>query len=353
MGFTIPPTLPLSKILPFYFRLFFSLAVLVGGSAAQAGELLLVNGDKIHGELNAITETHVVWQAEILGEIRVPKTKVKNMSSSIALKLRGEREPCYWADLEDDLAQFACDDGSLTDIPFLAIEEIVRFEGYRDTLHQYAGKLAVMGSQASGNKAQQDWVIDTDVTMRHADFRHEVGLMYEQVSIEAGPLRHEAEAAYSLDWFFKPQWFWFADASALMDQSKNIDNKNTLGTGVGYQFWERQRSALSLELGAQYSDEKFNEDFVAEASRQTASWRISAGYRYQFPLSIAMYHKNKFLQSLDNGQQWEVDSETGIRMPIGKSVSANMKFEYDYDNLPPEGTVKEDTMLRFGLDYAW
>lgn len=352
MGFTIPLFDHFSKIVHAALRCWLILAA-VGAFSAYAGELLLVNGDKVHGEISSIDSSHVVWQADLLGELRIPKANVKGMSSSMALKLRGERKPCYWADLEDDLAQFACDDGSLTDIPFLAIEEIVRFEGYRDTLHQYAGKLAVMGSQASGNKQQQDWVIDADVTMRVADFRHEVGLKYEQESVNKGPLLHEAEAVYSLDWFFKPQWFWFADASSLKDESKNIDMKNTFGSGLGYQFWERQRSALSLELGAQYAQERFDESIITESERQTGSWRISANYRYQFPFSIAFIHKNKFLQSLDNGNQWEIDSETGVRMPIGKSISADMKFEYDYDNLPPEGTVKEDTMLRFGLGYAW
>lgn len=356
MGFTIPrytsnykTASPLKKL----FIRIGALGTLLMAANTWAGQLTLVNGDTIKGEISSINETQVIWQSDMLGELRITKTNVKNMKSSMALKLRGEREPCYWADLEDDLAQFACDDGSLTDIPFLAIEEIVRFEGYRDTLHQYAGKLTIVGSQATGNKQQQDWVIDTDVTMRHADFRHEVGLKYEQESVSLGPLLHEAEAQYSLDWFFKPQWFWFADLSALMDETKNIEQKATLGSGVGYQFWERQRSALSIELGAQYADEKFDASIVEQDTRQTGSWRISTNYRYQFPLSIALYHKNKFLQSLDNGQQWEIDSETGLRMPIGKSVSADIKYEYDYDNLPPEGTVKEDSMLRFGLGYAW
>lgn len=356
MGFTIPRSTSNLKTCSALQKLFIRIGALIPfllAMGAAAGQLTLVNGDSIKGEISSINETHVVWQSDLLGELYIVKTNVKNMKSSMALKLRGEREPCYWADLEDDLAQFACDDGSLTDIPFLAIEEIVRFEGYRDTLHQYVGKLSILGSQASGNKQQQYWVVDTDVMMRHADFRHEVGLKYEQESVNLGPLLHEAEAQYSLDWFFKPQWFWFADMGALMDESRNIEKKATVGSGVGYQFWERQRSALSVELGAQYSDETFDATLVGIETRQTASWRISTDYRLQLPLSIAFFHKNKFLQSLDNGQQWEVDSETGVRMPIGKSVSADVKFEYDYDNLPPEGTVKEDAMLRFGLGYAW
>lgn len=340
-------------------------SALLSGSCL-AGEITLVNGDKIGGELHSISAENVRWNSSNFGELTINKHQVVHIESSAIVKVRGKDVPCWLQDFRNERLVFACDDGGTRTVPLLTVRQVVPFEGYEQTTHFYGGKLMIVGSQSSGNKQSRDWVANIDVDLRYTDYRHSYKIHYSNSYLESNvpgttsQALEKYEAVYGFDWFFRPKWFWFSNVSALKEDAREISERYDIGSGFGYQFWESKLSALSLESGGQYTT--VNYDFVrpervsnALTHDEYASWRLANNFRYQLPLEVAVYNKSEYLQSLDSSDDWEVRTDTGLSMPIGFGVTANLALEYLYDNTPTDSVngSNEDTRLRFGVGYTW
>lgn len=323
--------------------------------ASMAGLIVFTNNETLKGDLESINDKFVIWTSPVLGKIKIPKKSVKQIETERAFKVRGSKRPCLWRYLEDDNVTFSCREGSLTTVPFYSMSELARFEGYAKSLRDYRGKATLLGSKQTGNKQRQDWVADTSIQLRYSDFRHDFRTLYERRSSNGKKADVEAEFEYSIDWFFRPSWFWFSDLNFLKEERRDIALRSAIATGVGFQFWERKRSALSLGLGVDFSDERYNSGVVRDDpdNDSDTAWRLSMNYRFLFPMDLEFVHRNQLLYSAVHNDAWQLESETRLVMPIAKGLSANMRFDYDYDNDPVDNNEKEDTTLRFGVGYKW
>ncbi len=48
-----------------------------------------------------------------------------------------------------------------------------------------------------------------------------------------------------------------------------------------------------------------------------------------------------------------LESESGIRMPVGKVLDASFQIDFDWDNDPTEGVRENDTTYGLKLGYGW
>jgi len=320
-------------------------------SWASAGEVELHNNDSLKGELFAIHADHILWSTEVIGQIIIPKGSIKAIYSSVPLKVPGVQQACYWLSIENLDALIQCGEQPTMRITFASLHDVVLLDGYANLAHHYEGKLNAVGTSSEGNRSRRDWLVDIDVLVRHFEYRHKVGLKYAAEAVEQDPLKEEYEATYALDWFFSSRTFWFADSSARRDERRDINVRYNVGSGIGYQFWDASKSALSLQTGSEYVYQELDNEAIDPDG--FFSWRLAASYRYMFPRGIQFYLNADYLQSMDSGEEWEADLEAGLDLPIAMGITANAKYEYDFDNTPSDGLDKADAVLRFGLGYRW
>ena len=325
----------------------------MASAAANAGQLTLLNGDKVSGELQKITADSIVWKSDLLGEVSVAKSQVVNFTTDTELKVNGFKEPCKIDQVISSDVTYTCG-GTQRTTPLLTLKETLPYAQAKTVSHSYSGKLDVTGSSSSGNKEEVYWDISTGIVMRQDDIRQTVDLDYEAKSQNDDPVDEFYEAAYQVDWFFLPEWFWYGDLKATKDEDSNIAERYQLGTGLGYQFWETEQTALSAETGITQVKENFEEVSPGEEKgREYTSWRSGINYRYALPFGADFYHKSELLASLEESEDWEIDTETGLGLPLFKGISTQLKLEYDYDNQPADEQDEEDTRLTIGLGYKW
>lgn len=338
-----------------YTALLVALALI--SSMATAGEIRLTNGDRLAGELVSISEGSILWSSATVGKIKIAKENISAITSSSPLKMRGRDEPCHWQELRGTQVIFSCANGDLDFEPLYSLKQVVPYVTLMDEFYQVSGKIALSGSKFSGNVKQQDWLLDTRVEVRYSDVRHTFEVSHRSRSFDDNPLDEIYEGAYFFDWFFHPRGYWQNDISLLKDETKTILNRSAYGSGLGYEFWRSPISLLSVELGVRYERTEFeiippfnpNREYLTE----TALWRSGVTFTYRLPLEIAFRHQTQYFQPSDASNEWRVESDTGFSIPLGFGISANVNYEYDYDNVPLEFDVKADSVLRFGMDYAW
>lgn len=338
-------------------QLALSILLIFSACSVSAGEIQLTNGDRLAGELVSISESDIIWNSGTVGNIKISKDKIRAITSSTPLKIRGRSEPCHWQELRGHHVIFSCANGELDFEPLFSLEKVTPYVTEVEEYYQHSGSISLRGSKFGGNVQQQDWVINSEFMMRYGDVRHTMRLDYQARSFADNPLTEMYQGRYYFDWYVTPRGYWQNDISALSDDNRGIEERYTYGTGFGYELMRSPVSLLSMELGARYEKTRFemippiNPD--REYQTETALWRWGVRFNYKLPLEIDFRHQTQYFQPMDEPDEWRLESDTGFSMPLGFGISADVGYKYDYNNAPPEFTQKADSILRFGLNYSW
>lgn len=335
-----------------------------------SGQITLDSGDQIQGTIDSIGGGQVVWQSPALGELKIPVSLVRDLETSVELRIRGKSVPCAWESLTDQYVTFTCDDGDELRVSMLTLDEVLPFEGHEEALYIYGGNLRATGWKQSGNTESQHWEIITDVRLRYSDIRHNFranlkGQSTQDRNFATGEVTEArtraSKAEYKLDWFFLPQWFWTNNVSFEADDNLNIREQYVGGSGLGFQFWESDQTSLSLEAGLQHSRTYRLLNPGPNEPDGYTSLRLGGDYRYRFDMGLNLYHTSELTHSLEGpeeGEQdrWQFRSDTGVNFPVAFGVSADMSVQWNFTNhardLDPNAT-RRDVIYRVGVSYAW
>lgn len=334
-----------------------SILCLAVSPLASGGQLILSNGDNIEGELVKIQGEDLVWQSPIAGEIKVKTSLVESVQTAMPLKLDGHEEPCYWLSVREGRVLFQCDDGEAGSVDLMALSMVIPHQKYAGGDYSYRGKVTVSGRQSEGNKQERLWAVDSEALFRRGDYRHESKIEYDSISQNDEAAESRGKLRYSLDWFLDENWFWYNNLQYSFDQPANIDQSYVVGSGIGYQIWENTISSLSVETGFDYVKESFSAPDGATAEfrpdNETTAWRWALDFRYLLPRNSAFFHRHQLMRSVEDSTDWLLETETGLSMPLSGNLYTELKVEYDVDNLPVEGTLREDKQVTVGVGYSW
>lgn len=324
---------------------------------AFSGELILSNGDRVEGELVKIQGEELVWQSPLTGDLTVKTSLVESLQTNIPLKLDGHEDPCYWLSVKEGRVQFQCDDGESGQLDLMALSMVIPHQRYLGGDYNYRGKVAVSGRQSEGNKQERIWAVDSETLFRRGDYRHETRIEFDSISQNDEPAESRGKFRYSLDWFLDENWFWYNNLQFGFDQPANIDESYVFGSGIGYQVWETTVSSLSVETGFDYVKENFSAPDQPTADfrpdNDTAAWRWALDFRYLLPRNSAFFHRHQLSRSIEDSKDWLLETETGLSMPLSGNLSTEIKVEYDVDNLPVAGSLREDKQVTVGVGYSW
>ena len=349
----------------------FSVVALFGTGVAQAGHILLHNGDQFEGQLLRIKDDMVIWQSKHFGELKIKKPLIISLQSSGKFKLRGKNAACSWYEYQPPMVTFRCEDGTMKRVSLLSLKHVMSYEDHQSDAWDYGGDIRASGWKQTGNRETEYWEVNSNTRLRHGDLRHNVELHYDRQRTEtevnnvtAINRQDRGKAVYALDWFFLPRWYWSNKFSVELDTTRNIDEELAVASGIGYQFWESKKSALANEFGLQYSKTRFEDASASQSGDEDetyTSFRFSTDYRYKLPFRVTMFHKHELTRSLDQREpgealRWEFDSETGFNFPIGFGVSASFGLDWDFVNHAREqdpDASRSDAVYRVGVNYDW
>jgi putative salt-induced outer membrane protein YdiY len=339
------------------YRIIFTLSFLVifQSSLCFSGQISLDNGDVLQGEISGITANDIIWSSALFGSLTIPKSRVIELVSAIPVKLNARKGACYWAGMSRRQVRFECDQYGEFEQSLVSVKDVVKYDGGQGTFKERRGKVTASGSREEGNVNKQDWAMDTNVFFRYREYRHDIWLKYWAESREQEELKNRVTLNYQFDWFFAPKTFWSTNLELLQDDPLRISQRASIGTGLGYQFWENTNSSLSLETGPEYVSETTfaQNDTSIETTAAYASWRLAGDFRIKLPRDIVLFSKVELLQSLESGDDWEMESNTGLSLPIAGGVTADLSYRNAFDSSPPEGQDESDTRLRLGVGYQW
>ena len=152
------------------------------------------------------------------------------------------------------------------------------------------------------------------------------------------------------DNFFTKKWYGYANGNFENDAFKDIQLRSTLGIGSGYQFFESEKTNLSLEGGLTYVSTDYL--LAKDDSYPAARWALKYDHLL-FATKIQFFHAHEAYVGIEDLKKTFVRSQTGLRVPLLKSLDATAQYNVDWDNNPAAGRVKTDKALLLTLGYVW
>ena len=281
-------------------------------TSLSADQLILKNGDIIRGSLIEQTSDQLSWASENFGPLTIAVDKVSTVNGlTPAASLDSLGRPVF---------------GST-----------------------YNGTLSATGAYASGNEEREDWDIEGSVQWREGDFRHHSGINYESHRLDNIPAKEEYRLDYGVDWFFREQWFWNNGLVWGANDNRAIDQYYAVGSAIGRQFWDTEKTALSAETGLLWINEEYQDG--TDDGRLTWSW--AADYRRMITPSLELFYSHSLRASISDLDDSEIRADLGLKAPLIRDIFTELKLEWIYDNQPVEGTEPSDSQLTIGVSYSW
>lgn len=342
-----------SAALPTARRCGCALAAAAWAAAGQAGVLALDNGDRISGELVAIGDGQVRWRSELFGEISVPQVNVRSIESrglyEVGIDANRELNACQ-VQVVPAGQQLNCEQGTVALTSWRGVQRLSALPLPQRARWRGDGSVSIGARRSRGNIDEDRLDIDTLVELRRDRYRH--GLLVEYDFQEAGDITvsDRRRYRYQFDLFVSDRWFYNTELGWERDQFADLAGRATFVAGLGYQFFDTELLRLSIQAGPAY----LKEQFIVDDDREAVALRLTTDFRFRLNRAgLEFFHRNRWLQSFSQGDDWELETDTGLKLPIFGNLNAFTQLEYDYDNTPSGEADSKDEVWSVGLSYDW
>jgi len=307
-----------------HIKLYLSSFLITFSATSPADEIILLNGDILHGSKTGETDSHIIWNADNFGNLNIVLDQVHsfngaplpNTSMEVSRSNPEEKPPAI----------------------------AMSFFG-----ESFSGSTAAFGKVSSGNDERNEWGIEAEMSWLNGYLRHRSVLDYESNSVGDNQANVEYQLSHSVDWFFEDSWFWSNQGSFGANDNRAIDNFYTLGSNLGNQFWDNDESALLAETGLVWISETFIDG--TKDDRTTFSW--SSDYRKLLFNQVGLSHSHQLLVAIDDTDNTQFSADVGFDLPLINNLFTKISLEWTYDNRPVEGVEKIDRKLNLGVNYSW
>ena len=329
------------------------LAMLLAGQAADAGVLVLKNGDQITGDIKRIWDSEISIEPEYSDEFQVDVSAVDYIKSDREFEIElddGTKLVARLTGADSDGNQIVKTADKSVSVPLAQLFELDEPEDDFD----WESNVEFSAALNTGNTDSSNAKLRADTTVKFPDHRHigEITFFREELSDEEGVTRRTKDQElfkYNYNWFFRDPWFFSTQLSLERDPIIKLEKRVIIGAGLGRDIWNTPRRALSLQLGAGAQTEKITEE-SGPVTTDSAVLTWSLRYRQDFfSDDLELYHNDTITYNVSGRTNTSYKTTTGLRYEITDLLYANLSVDFDYETHAVEPAVKEDIALLVGL----
>jgi len=312
-----------------------------------ADEVYLLNGDRLTGTIVKMEENLLTLQTDYGGEIKIDWKKVQRLTATSPLKVLvpGEshdvlRDFVYGTHGQREINEAGSDTATLlTDITAINLEPF-----------RLAGTVSVGGNNTSGNSSTKAFNSAARLTL----YAHRQRLLVEG-KYNYGQANDQVTARNSLaslkhNYFVSKQIFIETFGMLEKDTLQALQLRSTIGSGLGYQFYETASTTLSLSAGLAH----VNEHFTNSPNTQTPSGRWSLRWEQTlWPDRVKVFHRHEGFWDINAGNAFRFNADQGLRITVYKNLFFNVEYDLRLNTQPAPGRKKTDEAMIFGVGYEF
>ena len=332
-------------------RLLFAVSLLHSGALESVADtVVLVNGDRLTGQVKRVEEGKLVLATRILGTLRIDWTKIRSVESESpfsVLTSDGERHDGKLS-RDGPTTRVSAEGAGESEMDSDSVTRIVR--GGRPTgpvsmLSALWGDVDVGYSLARGNQngAQSSLGARANYTSANYSFVSRLDSLFARQDGARAQSRHALNAR--VERFLNGRLFAYGLSGLERNERRRLDLRTRLGGGVGWLFRARNRTRFSALGGIAYNHERFREQANRVSGEAFAGieWRtrVFKALVYDMDLTVHNYPAER------NRTRVEFDATLGV--PIAGPFTYSLRLFDRYDTRPAESVSRNDYGVVSGL----
>jgi len=334
-----------------------SLTLLVS-PGSHADVLHLVDGSRLVGRIEQITDSEAQLSNTFAGDLKVPRKAIVSLETEapVTLQLNDGAYLTGTLGVIETGTEAVAIQVEQVGSRNLALSEIKGI--YRDDPQTLQRKLLAVQVTAdanvgvtlnSGNTDSDNLHVDGNFVGRTLKNRYTLSAEYNQEKTDGIKTKENWASLIKYDHFVSEKWFWFNSANFEKDKFKDLDLRSAIAAGVGYQFFETDTRKLSLEVGPSYIDEN---NIVAEDDSFLGSrWAIT--YDQTVWNGLSFFHFQEGLLGLEDTSKLTIRSRTGFRMNVRDRIIARIQTAIDWNRSPSGDSKSTDYEHTLTIGYRF
>jgi putative salt-induced outer membrane protein YdiY len=328
-----------------------SVALAAACAAARADEVVFNNGDRLSGKIVSADGGKLVIETTVAGKVTVDLSNVKTFSTDGPVELRLKdgstvKDSIGAGEADGQVATKGSGDVAAQPLPIANIAKINPQEKWTGSI--VAGALITRGNSDTDNVN-----VSIDAVRRREDDRMtaSAGYLYgRQEDPGTGDDSTTVDNWFVVgkyDYFLSEKLYLYGLGRIERDRIANLDLRVSPSVGVGYQWVERPDLNFSTEAGLGW----VYEDFETGDSEDHFAARFAYHVDKQLNDKVSVFHNLEYLPSLERADDFNVNSDLGLRATLTGNMFGEAKVEWKYDATPAPGADKND--LRWILGVGW
>ena len=324
---------------PFLFVVVLGLAI-----PAQAGLLVLTNGDRITGDIKKVWDGEIYIEPSYADEFKVDVEAVKYMESEREFDIElieGQTQRARLMGVDDDGLQVLEVDGSLISVPVGKVLELEEEEDYFD----WGVNIDTSAGINKGNTNSESGRLKAAANLKVGDHRQLLDITFNRESQDSVSIKEQDLFKYNYNWLFSDPWFAGFAGSYERDPIRDLEGRLIAAGLVGRDFWNSARRFMNAQLGLGYQSENIQD----QANKSSvAIW----GFRFRYDLlkgDLGFFHNNSVTYNITGRENTVLKTSTGAQYEITDLLYATVSVDYDYESQPSDLATNSDLALLFGL----
>ena len=131
------------------------------------------------------------------------------------------------------------------------------------------------------------------------------------------------------------------------DELENLNYRTISSFGPGYRLFSSEKIKYRIEGGPAFTHERYH----GGITENNFGLRFGHYLDWQMLSSTKLFAKNEYNTSVEDQEDWRLDSSLGIKHDLMKALSLSTVLINQYDNTPSGANKKDDTTLIGSIGY--
>lgn len=326
----------------------------VGAGTASADVIVFKNGDKITGKIVEMRDGKLRMTSAVAGDVIVDTVDVATFSTDDLIDVQ-LADGTIVKQKVDPVGDGRIAISSEAGVQEVSLADLKSINPRTNWTGNVRGGLVIN----SGNTNNETYHAAFDLGRRGEDNRWAFGGEYNLERSEDSDgdkitTTDNWRTFGQFDQFFNDRLYGFARIQVEHDSIAQLEYRISPSIGLGYQWHESPEWNFRTEGGVAYVYEKYEDqsddpDFDDDDSY--VALRLAYHYDRRLNDRMTLFHNLEYLPGLDDIDNFNLNTDIGLRADMTTNMFAEFKFEWRHDSQPAEGAREND--LRYIIAVGW
>jgi putative salt-induced outer membrane protein YdiY len=327
-----------------------AILLIPAGSPVLADEVILSNGDRLTGKVVELSNGSLTLATSYSEPINIQFGSVRQMSSTEPVEIHlTNGEVLKGKITTDNSGKILVEGRTGRDNVSIGMNNIAALNPPPKEPVSWKGNITLGGNLQSGNSETMNISTGLSAVRRSENDRFSLSFLYNRTEDDGNKTAENTYGQLKYDYFFSQKWYLYLNIDMLSDEFADINFRTTIGPGVGYQIWEEDDKALSLEAGGAYT----SEDRDQGEDNDWVSARAGVNYMQKLFGRILFTDQFVIYPDLEDTGEYLLRNEASLVTDIGTKLAFKLSNIWERDSSPDPGLDEDDLTWILGLQYSF